>query len=150
MPRLFQINFENKIHHLIIIDEQFVVRDDDYISIEIGDDFDWNLHASKCIDCQAFLNSLYKPNFQWCLESQGETFMLSIMDFDLNSHVNNKFQQVTALSNNYSGFAGVRLKLKKELHTISNIDRLLSKFESEEEYKVCQELKNCKKISKRP
>ncbi|WP_420379365.1 hypothetical protein [Gilvibacter sp.] len=149
MSRIFQINHGNNIHHLINIDDQFIIRDDDFISIEVSDEFDWSAHATTCADCQAFLSSIYEPNFKWYFESNGETFLLSIVDFDVNDHFKNQFKKVTALSDNYSDFAGIRVRLKKEIHTIANIDKLLSKYESEEKYEVCQDLKNSQDIIKR-
>lgn len=144
MASIFSVDKNNNITHQIDIDEKFVIRDDDFISIEIGGGFDWNRHAMECGDCKAFIDSLGKDTYKWILKSGNEHFLLMLDEF---GHQKEYLKNLFSLINSTS-FYGTRAKFKKIRATIEDIDNLRIEFEADEQYENCAELRNTIKYLK--
>jgi len=144
MIKLFSINHENDIHHLIEIGEEYVISDDEFIRLEF--DFDWINHTLTCTDCKVFKNSLVDMNsaYRWYLQSENEIFLLDSSEFAKNNHYKNSFKNTIS-----DHFTGVRLKIKKMDLTYLKINEIRLKKESEERYEQCAELRNVISLLKR-
>ena len=143
MVQLFKLDKQNKIHHLINFGDEFVLRNDEFISIEIGYGFDWKLHAKDCLDCKAFLKSIGKSKFEWALKSGDDYFIIDMAEFAKDDHFKNQFSQTTGNPNK-----GVKLKLKKEPLDRQKIVNLISDYEEKEDYESCDDLKNLQRLTK--
>ena len=137
MIKLFAINHDNNIHHLIEVGEEFIISDDEFIRLEF--DFDWITHTRNCLDCLAFKNSLVdiKSAYKWHLQSDDGIFLLDSSEFAKNDHFKNSFENST--SNN---FTGVKLKIKKIGLSYLILDEIRLKEENHERYEQCNELRN--------
>ena len=146
MIKLFSINHDRGVHHLIEIDDAFVIRDDEFLSIEIGNGFNWKKHSQKCEDCRSFLNAIKNPKnaFDWYVQSSDGTYILNMSDFSSNDHFKNLYKLQISRD-----FTGVKLKLKKELENFDNLERLIAENESKENYEACVELKKAISIINR-
>ena len=143
MVQLFKLGKDNRIHHLIMFADESVIRNDDYVSIEIGDGFDWYAHARNCIDCKAFFNSIGTSKFAWALESDGEFFLIDMSEFAKEDHFKNQIQLTVG-----DPKKGVRLKLKKNPLDKKTIEKLLAEYESRDDYESCSDLKNLGRLLK--
>jgi hypothetical protein len=137
MIKLFSINHENDIHHLIEIDDEYVISDDEFIRLEFN--FDWINHTLTCVDCKEFKGSLVNMNsaYRWYMQSENEIFLLDSSEFAKDNHLKNSFNNKIS-----DHFTGVRLKIKKVDLTYLKINEIRLKQESDERYEQCAELRN--------
>jgi uncharacterized protein YbaR (Trm112 family) len=144
--KLYSINRNKEIHHLIEVGDEFIIYEDEFIRLEFGKGFNWIKHTLVCPDCKAFLDSLSneKTAFNWYLESENKTFILDSSEFGKNEHFMNSFE--SRISNE---FTGVRIKLKKIPEERFRLQKLSIQKEKEEKYDHCKELRNAAKIADR-
>jgi hypothetical protein len=137
MIKLFSINKRNGIHHLIEIDDAFVISDDEFIRLEFGSGFDWLKHSLTCPDCKAFLDALLdaKTAYNWYLKSANNTYILDSSEFGKNEHLKNSFEHKVS-----KDFTGVRLKLIKIPEDRDLLEKLRRKKEAVELYEHCAEI----------
>ncbi|HLC83775.1 MAG TPA: hypothetical protein VJI69_08085 [Bacteroidia bacterium] len=48
MAKIFSLNSKEELVNEIIIDDNFILRDDEFISFEISGGFNWGHHAQIC------------------------------------------------------------------------------------------------------
>ena len=122
----------------IIIDDTFIVRDDEFISFAFPNGFNWAHHAQTCSDCKLFLESFSRPTYEWLLEVDDEIYVLEPIEFgSRNDHFKNLIQFSVSPE-----FFGTRMKLKR--CEASFIDQILEEKIIGEEYEQCAELRDIK------
>ncbi|MBO0341971.1 hypothetical protein [Flagellimonas profundi] len=146
MIKLFSINKKNKIHHLIEVDNEFIIQEDEFLRLEFGNGFDWIKHSFTCVDCKAFLESLMDPStaFNWYLKSEQGVYVLDSSVFKKKEQFENIFESRVSKE-----FTGVRLKLRKIPDNRVELIKLMANKEKEQEFKHCAELKDAAKIAER-
>lgn len=142
MPVIFSLDQNQQIQHEIAIDENFILMDDDFITIEIGNGFDWHRHSHSCSDCKEFLSSIGSSSMRWLLQNNDGIFLLDLNEFgNPKEHFMNQF-----VLQNSEDFYGTKAKFKKVKASINNLERLRRSFETSEEYERCAELRDAKKF----
>ena len=140
MAKLFSVNSEMQIESRIDLDNEFVIRSDDFISIEINGGFNWHQHASNCPDCKKFIDDFGLNTYRWLLDYEDDLFILDLREFEVNDHFKNLSQFIISKE-----FHGTKLKFKKWGFTDDSLRQLILLHENLEEYENCGELLNISK-----
>jgi len=129
----------------IYINDNFVLRCDDFLSIEI-DNFDWLRHTNKCETCKKLLESFETRSLDnWIAEFNGECFIL--LNQDLGTGETSATKRGICEYKNYLGytcsseFDGTKFKLKVKKIDTSQIE-IYAKLEK---YEICNFLLKIKK-----
>ncbi len=125
--------------HEILIEDKLVLRnDEDFISIELPEGFNWHHHAINCSDCGAFLDSFGKPKYQWLVQLEDEYYRIDLVGFgELNDYNANlsRFE-------NSSGFHGTKWRFKIREINEASLEALKIIRQDEEQYERCAELRD--------
>ncbi|WP_067028804.1 hypothetical protein [Allomuricauda sp. CP2A] len=145
MALIFSLNRKQEIENQISIDEYFILQDDEFISIEIGNGFDWYRHSQNCSDCGNFLKSIGSNSFNWFLKSDNKIFMLDLNEFDSeDNHFTNSLSLI-----NSKDFFGTKAKFRKLEASEQYLNKLRIQLENNEEYERCASLRDAIKFLKR-
>lgn len=134
MARIFSV----KPSHEIIIDDKFVLmNEENFISFELPG-IHWFAHAKKCKDCDAFLKSFGKKTYQWLLEVSKEYFILDLSGI---GKVEDYFTNAGRFETSNS-FYGTKLRFKRTEVNSALLEAIILIKIQNEEYERCAELSN--------
>lgn len=123
--------------HEINIPNEMIQMDDDY-NISFALPINWFNHAQSCVDCNAFLRSFGKPNFQWILEVSN---IFSILTLDNFEKIEDYFSNAVRFEIS-ENFTGTKLRFKRTEITTTLIEAYQTIRKDEENYESCIELQN--------
>lgn len=141
MARIFSIS---PLYEIFIDDNFILIDEEDYISFELPNGFNWLGHSNACKDCSAFLGSFGKSNYQWNLEASGNHYLLKLQEIGkIEEYIVNaaKFE----ISNNFNG---TKFRIEKIEVNLLLLEAYQILEEKNEEFKKCQELQNVKEYLK--
>lgn len=121
-----------KFKFCINLNSKNLIRDDDFISIEIYG-LDWFNHSKSCKFCKEFFKDLQDKNIdKWVLSIGFKNYKLKNNTFE---SIDNHYSNHLSVKNHYKTM--IKLKKDKDITEISNIKF----YEDSEEYEICYFLK---------
>lgn len=131
--------FSNSPHHEILIEDCCILRcDDDFISIEIPNGFNWHNHIQKCEECKAFKYSFGKATYQWMLEFEKKYYIIDLLGFGEEASYFTNLSKIEN-SNNFWG-TKLRFKIRETNKHLIEAQKII--LEKDEQYERCIELMN--------
>jgi|CXWL01.1.fsa_nt_gi hypothetical protein len=125
--------------HEILIEDSCIIRcDDEFISIEILNGFNWHNHTQKCEECNAFKNSFGKSTYQWLLEFEKKYYTIDLLGFGEEASY---FTNLSKIENS-KDFWGTKLRFKVRETNKPLIEAQIIILENDEQYERCTELIN--------